>query len=1075
MAPLLPVLSVLSPLLLASTPVQEPSAGDETYAPRVQPASREARDGLQRFTLRSGFHLSLFAAEPLLANPVCFAVDAQMRFFVAETFRLHAGVTDMREHMDWLDDELACLTVEDRVAMMQRHEGDAFADKYAVEHERVRRIVDRDGDGLADHSTVFATGFSHPASGIAAGLLPLGNELYYACIPDMWVLRDDDGDGVADHRRSLHTGWGVHIALLGHDMHGLRKGPDGKLYWSIGDRGFHVEHEGQVLHHPRSGAVLRSELDGSDLEIFATGLRNPQELVFDDHGNLFTGDNNSDGGDLARWVYVMEGAESGWRHAFQYVTRPDLRGPWNAEQVWHPPHAGQPAYTVPPVANISAGPSGLTYYPGTGWGPDWRGHFFLCDFRGAPGPSGIHSFHLEQRGAGFELVGAEHFLWGCLATDCDFAADGNLYVLDWVDGWGLTGKGRIYRVEPSGGLFADERAELRRILGAGMVQRTRASLAQFLDHGHRQVRLEAQWELAQRALAATGAALAAEVQPFLERATDSQAPQLSRLHGLWGLGQVIRGRDRSGRVLVPQLLSLARDPDAEVRAQFHKLMGQIRWKSALPVALRGLRDPSLRVRGFAAEALGRFGDRRAFDPLIELLADNDDQDPWLRHAACFALSRLGDPDALAACADHPSAAVRRGAVVALRRLGDPAVARFLHDGDPSIVAEAARAVHDGPIEEAMGSLAELLGRLAPGSAPYLVRRSLCAARHRGGSAQASALARVAASGSGFSARLRVEALEHLARWNAPSPRDPILGEWRPVPARGTGELVSALAALAADGARADWGEPERSAWVSLLRHNPGAASARLLPALVTDLGVSWRVRKAALEALLEDPGRPSARPLEELLAAAVLDPDGRVRARAIGALGQRDPARAAALLASAIAEGTGAERQEAVRALAGLDDGSAASLLVLWLERESVGPQTSPIALELMQVAADSAAPQVRSALESLRRTHVERNPALAPWLFALAGGDERAGRSVFLEKAETSCLRCHSHGSNGASEVGPELTGVGARLSPEEILLAIVDPNAAVAEGYENWMFVLTDETLVVGRIQSEDARTLV
>ena len=31
-------------------------------------------------------------------------------------------------------------------------------------------------------------------------------------------------------------------------------------------------------------------------------------------------------------------------------------------------------------------------------------------------------------------------------NDADFAPDGNLYVSDWVTGWGMTGKGRLYRV-----------------------------------------------------------------------------------------------------------------------------------------------------------------------------------------------------------------------------------------------------------------------------------------------------------------------------------------------------------------------------------------------------------------------------------------------------------------------------------------------------------------------------------------------------------------------------------------------------------------------------------------------------
>ena len=163
----------------------------------------------------------------------------------------------------------------------------------------------------------------------------------------------------------LHDGYGVHVGFLGHDLHGLRFGPDGRLYFSIGDRGFNVTtFDGKTLAVPDTGSVLRCNPDGTELEVFATGLRNPQELAFDEYGNLFTGDNNSDSGDRARWVYVVEGGDSGWRIGYQFLESPYSRGPWNEERLWYPAFAGQAAYIVPPIANLADGPSGLTYDPG---------------------------------------------------------------------------------------------------------------------------------------------------------------------------------------------------------------------------------------------------------------------------------------------------------------------------------------------------------------------------------------------------------------------------------------------------------------------------------------------------------------------------------------------------------------------------------------------------------------------------------------------------------------------------------------------------------------------------------------
>src|SRR5207244_1637930 len=197
-------------------------------------------------------------------NPVCFCVDEKNRFYVAETFRLHDGVTDVRGHMDWLDDDLASRTVVDRVALMKKHLGKEVP-KWTVEHERVRLLEDTAGSGKADRSTVFADGFHELADGIGAGLLARDGNLWYTCMPNFWLLRDSKGAGKADVRKLLHTGYGVHIAFLGHDLHGLRFGPDGKIYFSCGDRGFHVQTEGHIVSSPDSGAVLRCNPDGSEL------------------------------------------------------------------------------------------------------------------------------------------------------------------------------------------------------------------------------------------------------------------------------------------------------------------------------------------------------------------------------------------------------------------------------------------------------------------------------------------------------------------------------------------------------------------------------------------------------------------------------------------------------------------------------------------------------------------------------------------------------------------------------------------------------------------------------------------
>ena len=104
------------------------------------------------------------------------------------------------------------------------------------------------------------------------------------------------------------------------------------------------------------------------------------------------------------------------------------------------------AHRIPPIANIGNGPSGLTYYPGTGFGNRYDNTFLMCDFKGSPSRSGILAIQNKTKGAHYEVEKTNKVIWNSLITDVEFGYDGNIYVSDWVNGWGMTGKGRIYRI-----------------------------------------------------------------------------------------------------------------------------------------------------------------------------------------------------------------------------------------------------------------------------------------------------------------------------------------------------------------------------------------------------------------------------------------------------------------------------------------------------------------------------------------------------------------------------------------------------------------------------------------------------
>ena len=234
---------VLSPSFVesarsAEAPVQEPAI------------SSEAKLAAKAIQVPAGFTLKTVASEPNLANPVAFCFDPAGRIFVAETYRVGKGVEDDRHHMDWLDDDLAARTVADRREYLKRHMGDQIQ-KFMEASEQVRLLEDRDADGVYEFSSIFSNDYKNIEDGAAAGVMWSNNRLLFTCIPTLWELRDADGDGKAEERRSLATGFGVHTAFYGHDLHGLCEGPDGKVYFSIGDRGLNVETPNGNAFQPR--------------------------------------------------------------------------------------------------------------------------------------------------------------------------------------------------------------------------------------------------------------------------------------------------------------------------------------------------------------------------------------------------------------------------------------------------------------------------------------------------------------------------------------------------------------------------------------------------------------------------------------------------------------------------------------------------------------------------------------------------------------------------------------------------------------------------------------------------------
>jgi quinoprotein glucose dehydrogenase len=1033
------------------------------FVPKIAEASDEGQNALKQFKLAEGLSASLWAAEPFLANPVSFATDNRGRWYVAETFRLHAGVSDIRAHMDWLEAELASTTLGAWLAILKGDPKVDFA-KNAANSERIQLLTDSTGSGKADKSTIFAEGLNEPLSGIAAGVLARKGKVYVTNIPELLQFEDTKRVGTADVRKSLARGFGLRTAFLGHDLHGLRIGPDGRLYFTVGDRGANATAlDGSHVFNPETGAVYRCNQDGSELEIFALGLRNPQELAFDQYGNLFTGDNNSDAGDPARWVYILQGGDSGWRIGWQFLTQPP-RGPWLSERLCYPSFEGQPAHHIPPVSVLGNGPSGLTYNPGTGLSPAWKEHFFLADFRGGASNSGIHSFTVLPKGAGFELSPTGKPIWGILATDVEFGVDGGLYVADWVNGWGMNGKGRIYRLLDAGTAKDPLVLETQKLLAEGMEKRPLTELAKLLAHADMRVRQEAQFEIADRGDTAV-----------FESVVAANPAQLARLHAVWGLGQLARTKPTTAGVLLP----LLNDSDAEVRAQIVKTLGDLKYAPAAAGLVEALQDTSARVRSFAAVGLGRIGHKPAEPALLSLLRDNKDQDPVLRYAAVSGLLTCSTPEALAVLAHDPSVPVRIGAVNALRRLKNPAVATFLNDNDPLVIAEAARAIYDESIDAALPQLADLASGVArfitlpqgtkeqPGQRDAILRRILNANFRVGQAGNAAALVQFASLESAPES-LRAEALLRLEEWPHPSNLDKLMGLYRPLKERNINLVGTALAA-ALPGLVDEGPKTVRLAALSLVNRLGLKGLPLDLLKVVKDTKSDASIRVEALKALAvrDDAG------LAEAVSFSTADSSEALRKEATSLLVKLNlPGGVVPALVSVLEKGTVGEKQNVLVTLGGIQEAAAKDVLVKQLDAFLAGQLGPELQLELLEAAAKYESEEVKSRLKAYEAS-LDPKDTLAPYRVALVGGNAAAGKKVFMEKAEASCLRCHKVKNDGA-EVGPILTGVGARQTREYLLESIVDPNAKIAEGFETMMLTLKDGSIHAGILKAESSEEL-
>ena len=229
-------------------------------------------------SVEEGFSINFFVREPHIINPSSLCFDRKGRLYVG------AGP-------------------------QYRHPKEDSPTDY------IKILIDDDNDGVVDKVKTFAEGLNCVQS-----MAWKGNELWVANAPELTVLRDTDGDDVADEYQIIYTG----LNNLRHSVHGLNWGPDGWLYFTMGNTWvkpnapkpirdlqgipsddvtkypltkIYTRDTYPKSYHPLNkqemeGGIFRCRAGGHDLELFARGMRNPWDMCMDSGFNWLATDND---------------------------------------------------------------------------------------------------------------------------------------------------------------------------------------------------------------------------------------------------------------------------------------------------------------------------------------------------------------------------------------------------------------------------------------------------------------------------------------------------------------------------------------------------------------------------------------------------------------------------------------------------------------------------------------------------------------------------------------------------------------------------------------------------------------
>jgi putative heme-binding domain-containing protein len=571
-------------------PVAIPVPAGKTHDLPAPPAS------VQTYMTRGpkGYTATLFAKPPEVSYPVCIATGGTGELFVS---------VDANGSLD-----------------KAPHRG------------KIVRLIDSDGDGVADRADAFVPDVDSPR-----GIYFDGATLYCLHPPTITAYTDTDGDGKADKAVDLVTGigYGLDKHPADHTSNGIREAIDGWLYLAIGDFGVPdaVGKDGQHLTH-RGGGVLRVRPDGTELEVFAYHTRNIMDVSQDPLLDGFIYDNTNDGdGWNSRMSYAVGGADMGYPSLYQRFER----------------------QLLPTLHDFGGGSAVGTLYLHEPKLPEGDGDAqFICDW----GTSWVYRLPLKADGAGWSLDSREEWARVERVTDMDVDGSQHLYLSSWK-GAVFTNAGpnvgAIIQLTPEGGAGA-RFPDLKKAADADLVKDLASRSAVM--------RQQSQHEILRRG------PKPAFKSGITELAQGGANPLYARVAAIFTLAQLYGAESH------PTLIALAKDASVQewaLRALADRRT-QLKDVPSEPF-LAGLASANPRVRVQALIGLGRLGrpeNAKAIVPLTAVGADAVGAALIIPHCATRALRALKAADAcLEAITPGSSPEQLAGALWALKWIHEP--------------------------------------------------------------------------------------------------------------------------------------------------------------------------------------------------------------------------------------------------------------------------------------------------------------------------------------------------------------------------------------------------------------------